>query len=177
MQSYGKDCRKGSQRNTHETRSICAETGNTHGQRQGRLRKKICALSPGDSQPARSRGALELSDTPLPTYSALCAIGKGLFVPKNQRRTQASSFNSTTFTKLTEHTLLELEKSHRKTISFSILCFYFNGSCQICQEILPTLFSHSMAFIIWKMSNMIFHTVGIIGEVRAMSHVYAHILT
>lgn len=123
------------------------------------------ALMTGDSMPAAAdegAGALELSGTPLPTYTALCAIGKGLFVTKKQGCTQASSLKCTKLHNV--HRTLNvkaLKRAIEKLFPFQFLV-YFTGSCQVCQEILPSLFSDSLAFLHGKMSNIIFHTVGII---------------
>lgn len=51
---------------------------------------------------------------------------------------------------------------------------YFVVSCQICQEILPSLLTDSLASLYTKMSNIVFFSVGIIWVEQAVSHIHAH---
>lgn len=124
------------------------------------------ALVTGDSMPAAADegagGAGAVRRPCAHIYSSLCHRGKGLFVSKKRGCAQGSSFQCISLQNVHRmHSVRALKGTIEKLFSFQFHV-YFTGSCHICQEILPSLFSDPMAFLYRKMSNIIFHTVGII---------------
>lgn len=114
----------------------------------------------------RSRGHWSCQARPLPTYTALCAIGgKAYLLLRNEAaHTQFETYN---FTKNVQRTLWK--RGHRKK-AFSF-CVYFTDSCKICQEILLLFVFRLTGVPSWE--NVKYYLSHCGDYSHAMSHVRA----